>query len=165
MGAELASPFTGPVASFDVRNNPPPLFDGRPPEDLDDPSSKQLLTQLEAADGIMWGLTAYWGGLSGVSKNMFDVIGGGVYDGGPVLTPIDGKPAAIIVVGTDHESAAAAAAGATRALELLGSTVVAPPVVIGNPRTTDLASGDSLEQLIDGYAALVTTQLAAETTS
>jgi NAD(P)H-dependent FMN reductase len=153
-GRDAALSFADTSAAFDVRDDPLPWFDGRSPEDLQGGAVNDLLDAVAQADGVIWGVTGYWGGLSGVSKNVFDLIGGGNYDQTAVRTVVTGRPSAVLAVGTDPVSAANAARGAVEALMALGSDVLPEPLVLGNPREGGWESGELSDALLDLFGAV-----------
>lgn len=120
---------------LDLRTVPPPHFDGQLPESHDDENLRFIFECVKRSGGLLLAAPAYWSGVSGVFKNLVDTLCGPAYDlPQPRMTVLTGKPIALLVVGADDESAAAAVQDAPRILVSTGALLVAPPLTIANPR-------------------------------
>jgi NAD(P)H-dependent FMN reductase len=114
---------------------PPPLFDGRAPSDRADDNLRFTHGCVERAGGLLVAVPAYWAGVSGVFKNLVDVLCGPAYDlPQPAVTVLSGKPTALLVVGADAESARAGVLDAERVMTSAGARLVTSPVSVANPR-------------------------------
>lgn len=134
------------VALLDLRAVPPPLFDGRLPADRDDENLRFAYSCIEQSGGLFVAIPAYWSGVSGVFKNLVDVLCGPAYDlPRPATTVFTGKPVAVLVVGADDESASEGAREAPRILASTGARLVGPPVSVANPRA-GLGDSDELSR-------------------
>ncbi len=125
----------GEFELLDVRKLELPFFDGRVAADYDYPDAAAIAAAVERSERIVLSVPAYWGGPSGVVKNLLDLLGGAAYDVGPDrIPPLVGKVIALLVVGADVVSAGAAAASMRLALAELGAWTAPRSIVIGNPR-------------------------------
>jgi NAD(P)H-dependent FMN reductase len=123
------------VALLDLRDHPPPFFDGRLPEDREDAALRFAWSCVDRAGALLLAVPGYWCGVSGVFKNFVDTLCGPRYDlPDPVVTVFTGKAVGLLVVGADDASAAAAADQAGRIMASTGAALVGRPVVLGNPR-------------------------------
>jgi NAD(P)H-dependent FMN reductase len=139
------------VSLLDLRDHPPPFFDGRFPGEREDPDLRFVWSCVDRAGALLLSVTAYWAGVSGVFKNLVDVLCGPVYDlAEPTPTVFAGKPAGLLVVGADAASARAGAEQAQQILASVAARLVAPPVVVANPR----AGGIETEALAREIVAL-----------
>lgn len=120
---------------LDLRDHPPPLFDGRMPDDRPEPDLRFSLECVRRSGALLLSIPAYWSGVSGVFKNFVDVLCGPAYDLADTSdTPFAGKPVGAIVLGADEASTAAGARQAREILEHAGARFVAEPISIANPR-------------------------------
>lgn len=121
---------------LDLRDHPPPFFDGRMPEKYDDASLQFVRECIERAGALLLSVPAYWSSVSGVFKNFVDVSCGPVYDMDDSFTTIfTNKFVGLVVVGADEASAHAGADQARQIMLSTGANVVGTPVVVANPRT------------------------------
>ena len=121
---------------LDLRDHPPPFFDGRMPEKYDDASLQFVRECIERAGALLLSVPAYWSGVSGVFKNFIDVSCGPVYDMDDSFTTIfTNKFVGLVVVGADKASARAGVDQARQILLSTGANVVGTPVMVANPRT------------------------------
>lgn len=134
---------------LDLRDHPPPFFDGRMPEKYDDASLQFIRESIERAGALLLSVPAYWSSVSGVFKNFIDVACGPVYDMGDSFTTIfTNKFVGLIVVGADDDSAHAGADQACRIMLSTGARLAGNPIVIGNPRALGPAIDGVLQEVI-----------------
>lgn len=120
---------------LDLRDRPPPLFDGRMPEDRPEPEVRFSLECVRRAGALLLSVPAYWSDVSGVFKNFVDVLCGPAYDlPDPKDTPFSGKLVGAIVIGADEPSTIAGVEQTRAILESVGARFVAEPIAIANPR-------------------------------
>jgi NAD(P)H-dependent FMN reductase len=130
------------VALLDLREYPPPLFDGRGPHENEDPALRFIWSCIHRAGALLLSVPAYWSGVSGVFKNLIDTLCGPAYDmAGPIVTVFKDKPVGVLIVGAEEESARAGVDQARRILLATGARLVDPPVVVSNPRSGHLQGG------------------------
>jgi NAD(P)H-dependent FMN reductase len=123
------------VALLDLRDHPPPMFDGRMPHDHENPTLELLWSCVDRAGALLLSVPAYWSGVSGVFKNFIDVLSGPAYDMGDEWgTVFTGKPVGILVVGADEASARLGGIQAEIILRSTGAHIIGEPVVVSNPR-------------------------------
>lgn len=116
---------------LDLREHALRQFDGS--NVLAGPAQDLVASTIASADGLLLAVPCYWNGVSGVVKNLIDVVCGPSYDlDGP--TPLAGTPVAVVVVGADSDSARYGAEDIVRVLTAIGAEVVDRPVVVSNPR-------------------------------
>lgn len=133
---ERVGPVTGDVFLLDLRDHPLPLFDGRLPDAYGSPSVQRVVTAVRHAGALLLSVPAYWTGVSGVFKNLIDVLCGPAYDlEPPYETVFSGKPVGLLVVGADDASAIAGASQAVATMRSTGAVVTDDVVAIGNVRT------------------------------
>jgi len=119
---------------IDLRNLDIPFFDGRKSSDYNSEDLFMILHEIALVDHIIISVPAYWGGISGVFKNLLDLIGGPIYDNENSSTPLKGKIIGLLVVGSDDFSAFNAASQLRIILSSMGATVMNSHAIIGNPR-------------------------------
>lgn len=119
---------------LDLRDFPPPLFDGRGPSERTEPNVTILVDRVSRAAGLLIAVPAYWSAVSGVFKTFIEVLCGAAYDQTDQQTVFRDKPVGLIVVGTDEESTSAGAEQARAILRHTGAIVIEPIVKITNPR-------------------------------
>lgn len=110
---------------LDLRELDLPFWDGRSPEEYGSPDLEELVRRVRAADIIILSVPAYWNGVSGVVKNMLDLLGNG---------PLQNTWVGTLVVGMDDGSAWNAAAQLRSILAALGAWVPPLQFVVGDPR-------------------------------
>lgn len=137
------------VALLDLRDHPPPFFDGRLPHESEDATLEFLWSGVDRAGALLLSVPAYWSGVSGVFKNFVDVLCGPAYDlegeGGTVFT---GKPVGAIVVGADDASARIGGIQVQVILRSTGATLVGEPVVVANPRSRAIEATSLAHELV-----------------
>ena len=120
---------------IDVRELELPFFDGRSADQYGSADLARVSAAIDAAEVVVVSAPAYWGGPSGVVKNLLDLLGGAAYDAGPDrVRPLAGKTVAMLVVGADDVSAHVGAAWLRVTLAELGGSVAPRAFVVGNPR-------------------------------
>ncbi len=123
------------VALLDLRQHPIPFFDGRLPNEYDNAAVGFCHECITRAAAVWLSAPAYWCGVSGVFKNLIDVLCGPAYDlDNPGETVFTGKPVGLLVVGTDHETALRGSEQARVIMNSTGARLIGEPVVIANPR-------------------------------
>lgn len=134
VGAGLES--TGAdIELLDVRDLDVPLFDGRSHEDYGSPDLERLAATVARSEVVVLSVPAYWGGASGVVKNLLDLLGGAAYDAKPDRAlPLAGKIVALVVVGADDVSAHQALSAMRVTIGEMGGWTAPRAVVVGNPR-------------------------------
>lgn len=121
------------IATIDLREHSLPFFDGRQPSSHTHPEVVKLRDQVDHAERYIFSVPAYWGGIGGAFKNFIEVICGPNYGGGHA-SPFQGKRCAILLVGSEPETARSAANHMTHICESLGLAIHGTPIVIGNPK-------------------------------
>lgn len=145
-GMTLASRTPG---LLDLRDLELPQFDGRMPSGYGSADLDRAVAAVAAADVLVWSVPAYWGGPAGVVKNFLDLLGGPAYDAPPDQPPpLDGKVAALLVVGSDHIAGPAALGAMRLTLASMGVWVAPRAEVVGDLRTIR-SVGPLLERLRD----------------
>jgi NAD(P)H-dependent FMN reductase len=120
---------------LDVRDLDLPFFDGRDRHEYGSADLERVTAAVEAADVIVVSVPAYWSGPGGVVKNLLDLLGGAAYDQPPgTPTPLEGKLVALLLVGSDDESAAVARAQVQATLASMGAWTAPRAAVVANPR-------------------------------
>lgn len=143
------------VTMLDLREHRFPLFDGRLPDEYDLPSVRLVSDAVVRAGSLMLSVPAYWGDVSGVFKNMVDVLCGPAYDlEEGAATIFEGKPVGLLVVGADEVSAHRGAEAATVILGLAGAEIAVPPVVVANPRDAAFDARAAVADLVAAAAHL-----------
>lgn len=121
---------------LDLRDIDLPLFDGRGPDQYDDPGLAGAAERVRAADVLLMSVPAYWGGPVGVVKNFLDLLGGPAYDQpADQPPPLAGKVVALLVVGADPVSGPAALGALRVTLGSMGAWVAPRAEVVGDLRT------------------------------
>lgn len=151
------------VALLDLRELPPPGFDGRMPGARPEPEVVTLMTSVAVAGALLLGVPAYWRGVSGVFKNFVDLLAGAAYDLDESPTVFAGKTVGLLVVGADPASAEAARVQAPAIMESVGCRIVAPPVLISDPRQVSVDHTTAGNELI-ALAALLARECLVSTT-
>lgn len=123
------------VAFLDVREMDLPWFDGRTAQEYDNPDLQRLVDHVEKATCLILSVPAYWGGPSGVFKNMIDLIGGPLYELDDAHKPFHNKLIGLIVIGASEGDAQATLTTLKSTLESMGAWCEFDHVVIDNPRT------------------------------
>lgn len=118
----------------DIRETPFPFFDGRQPSEYGDPVT-EVAHQVAECRFLVCSVPAYWGGMSGVAKNFFDVLGGAAYDAAGRADLLAGKRVGAIVVGGATGDAAAAVSQLDTTVRLLGSEGLRASVTLDDPRS------------------------------
>ncbi len=118
----------------DIRQTPFPFFDGRQPDEHGVPVS-DVARQVAGCRFLVCAVPAYWGGMSGVAKNFFDVLGGAAYDAVERTDVLAGKRIGAIVVGGATGDAAAAVTQLQTMTRLLGGEGLRATVALDDPRS------------------------------
>lgn len=124
----------GNTQFVDLRGMLLPFFDGR--ERISEYKNKDLLEIYKAihkSDIVIISIPAYWGGPSGVVKNLIDLLGGPQYRKNTEESPLKGKLIGFIIVGDTEESAQGASVSIKNAISSQGGIVLSNSIVIGNP--------------------------------
>ena len=122
------------VAALDLNEVDIPLFTGQNPRALESPGVQRSLSAVDESAGLLISVPCYWGSVSGVFKNLVDVLCGAAYDLPDSHTVFSGKRVGLIVVGADEQSAAHGHLDARRILGSVGASVIEDALVIANPR-------------------------------
>src|ERR1022692_3474845 len=93
------------VAALDLYGVDIPLFAGQCPRALESPGVRKSLSAIDESAGLLISVPCYWGSVSGVFKNLVDVLCGAAYDLPDSQTVFSGKRVGLIVVGADEHSA------------------------------------------------------------
>lgn len=120
---------------LDLRDLDLPFFDGRDRHEYGSADLARVASAIEAAGVIVLSVPAYWSGPAGGVKNLLDLLGGAAYDQPPgTPTPLEDKVVALLVVGSDDQSAAVARAQVQAMLASMGAWTAPRAVVVANPR-------------------------------
>jgi NAD(P)H-dependent FMN reductase len=137
------------ISLLDLRDHPPPFFDGRMPPDYEDPALEFVWSSVGRAGALLLAVPAYWSGVSGVFKNFVDVLCGPTYDlKDGASTVFEDKPVGLLIVGADDASAPAGAIQAQEIMRSTGAQLIGRPVVVANPRTGGLEEAGLTHELI-----------------
>ncbi len=143
------------VSLLDLRDHPPPLFDGRMPHEYGDPALEFTWSCVNRAGALLLAIPAYWSGVSGVFKNFVDVLCGPAYDlEEEAATVLTEKPVGLLIVGADEASASAGAEQAHSVMLSTGAKLVGQPVVVANLRSMPTEADGLARELIGLGAAL-----------
>ena len=118
----------------DIRETPFPFFDGRQPSEYGEPVT-DVANRVARCRFLVCSVPAYWGGMSGVAKNFFDVLGGEAYDAVARTDLLAGKRVGAIVVGGAAGDAAAATSQLNSTVRLLGGDGLGAIVALDDPRS------------------------------
>jgi NAD(P)H-dependent FMN reductase len=137
------------AAYMDLKDFALPFFDARLPEEYAERDVGAAYNVIDRAGALLFGVPAYWCGVSGVFKNFVDVLAGPSYRFARGRnTVFSHKPIALIVVGTDEQTTLAAASQASGILESTGALIVGSPILIWNfepdPKAESALSGQIL---------------------
>lgn len=124
----------GKTQFIDLRDMQLPFFDGR--EKIAEYKNKDLLGIQKAIHGsgiVIISVPAYWGGPSGVVKNLIDLLGGPRYRKNVEEPSIKGKIIGFIIVGDTEGSAQSASVSIKNAISSQGGIALSNSIVIGNP--------------------------------
>jgi multimeric flavodoxin WrbA len=124
----------GSTQFVDLRDMLLPFFDGR--EKISEYKNKDLLAiykVIHKSDMIVISIPAYWGGPSGVVKNLIDLLGGPRYRKNTEVSPLKGKIIGFMIVGDTEESAQSASVFIQNAINSQGGLALSNSIVIGNP--------------------------------
>ena len=125
------------------------------PENHDNENVSHWLFKIRNSKAVFFGVPAYWGGVSGVAKNWFDVLCGPAYDLNKVETIFSGKKVGFFIVGADRDSSIGGTEQLKKVLKMAGALLVSGPVDISNPRTAEIDWGRFGNDLV-GIAAETT---------
>jgi len=126
------------LAIVDLRQSPVPLFDGRGPQEHNDPSVIAIHDTFARSGALYFAIPAYWRAVSGSFKNLIELMSGANYDGSPAATVFHEKPVGFFVIGADRQSAIAGAEQARGIFEAVGARLVGTPIVAGTQDGLDL---------------------------
>jgi NAD(P)H-dependent FMN reductase len=143
---------------LDLRERPVPFFDGRPASERPEPEARFAFECVARAGSLLFSIPAYWCAVSGVFKNLVDLLCGPLYDLDEPRTVFTDKIVGAIVLGADEESARAGAAQTTAIFDAVGARLVAEPIAIANPRLLHADEKATWDRI-----ALLTATLARET--
>lgn len=136
------------VAMLDLRDFEIPHFDGRTVDAIDSRDLSLVRDAVARAGALVLAAPVYWSGVSGVFKNLIDVLCGPAYDlPRPTRSVFTGKPVGLIVVCACPEDAEVGARHSKEIMLSTGARVVDEPIVVANPR--------ALAQLPEACAALI----------
>lgn len=108
----------------DLRELDTPLWNGVPAAELGRPDLDQLVAEVRGSRVLLLAAPAYWGGVSGVVKNVIDLLG---------RDPFEGLVVVPMVVGQDDASAWLGAAQLRTVMATLGTVVAPVEMVVGDP--------------------------------
>lgn len=137
------------VSLLDLRDYPLPLFDGRLPQEYNEPSVQIVWSCVNQASAILLSIPAYWSGVSGVFKNFIDTLCGPSYEMKERdITVFNNKYVGLLIIGADHLSAQAGAIQAQEIMNSTGAKLVGSPVVVSNPRSSNTKHSTFSQELI-----------------
>lgn len=113
------------TAWIDLRDFELPWWDGRVGTDYGDSALDQIAGILKSCPLVVVSAPAYWDGLSGPTKNLFDLLGD---------YPWRGKTVAGLVVGMNESSAYAGEDQLRQVVSAVGAWWAPHSMVVGNPR-------------------------------
>jgi NAD(P)H-dependent FMN reductase len=123
------------VAMLDLREVDLPFFDGRT---IDAPGGGDLSrvhAAIARAGALLVSAPIYWAGVSGVFKNLIDVLCGPAYDlPRPIRSIFTDKPVGVLVVCARAEDAVTGTKQTIDILSSVGARLVGDPVVVADPR-------------------------------
>lgn len=117
----------------DIRETPFPFFDGRQSHKHGE-AVATVLEQIAASRFVVLSVPAYWGSMSGVAKNFFDVLGGAAYDELGPCELLSGKRVGAIVVGGAGGDASAAVEQLDGLVRRFGAAGLQAVVQLDDPR-------------------------------
>lgn len=124
----------------DIRETPFPFFDGRQAQEYGSVVAT-VLQKIAASRFLVLSVPAYWGAMSGVAKNFFDVLGGAAYDASGPCDILQGKRIGAIIVGGVEGDAAAAVDQLGGLVRRFGATGLQAVVQLDDPRKHDDLAG------------------------
>lgn len=125
------------VALLDLRDLTIPFFDGRLPYEYGDRGVNLMTSCIRRASSLLLSVPAYWSGVSGVFKNMIDVLCGPVYEmQNDINTVFKGKHVGLLIIGADDVSAEVGSVQACQIMQSTGAIIVGKPLIIRDPRST-----------------------------
>lgn len=125
----------GKTTWIDLRNITLPFFDGRSIEEYSSKDLQIVVEQIKSASILIISIPAYWGGASGVIKNLFDLLGGPKYRSPEeIVLPLEKKLIGLLIVGDDDISASIACMHMRQVFTMLGAYVLPRDIVVGNPQ-------------------------------
>ncbi|WP_083931893.1 NADPH-dependent FMN reductase [Nocardiopsis salina] len=140
---------------IDLRRVELPWWDGRTGEDYGSADLDRLASDLEACSVAVISAPAYWNGLSGPVKNLFDLLG---------PAPWRDTTVAGLIVGMNASSAYAGEDQLRQVVSAVGAWWAPHSMVIGNPRDhTDVPALRRDLRRFGGYAGLLAGRTAVET--
>lgn len=118
----------------DIREFQLPWFEGLKLEDYPNTDSAAFVDLLRKSRTILFSLPAYWGGLSGAAKNIFDLIGGPEYDTQTSTILLKDKLVAAMIIGAANQDAEQAHEQFKIILEKMGANLAKEALIINNPK-------------------------------
>ncbi|KIH99132.1 hypothetical protein LP52_09165 [Streptomonospora alba] len=119
-------------AWIDLREVELPWWDGRPPEGYASAELDSVTATLDSSSVIVVSAPAYWNGLSGPVKNLFDLVG---------AKPWRDRTVAGLIVGMNDSSAYAGEEQLRQVVSAVGAWWAPHSMVIGDPRNRTDVSG------------------------
>jgi len=139
------------IATFDLREADLPPFDGREAHAYEGSSVTAACKAVQSAGGYAFSIPTYWGSIGAGFKNFVEVVCGPGYTA--QHTPFKGKPAAVLLVGSEPRGAIAAVPHILAVLDSLGIYTVCEPVVVVDPRNPEIVS-KAVQQFIGAIAGV-----------
>lgn len=123
----------GNTKLIDLRDLELPFFDGRFLEEYNNTELAKIYAEIVLSKIIVFSVPAYWGGVSGVLKNLIDLLGGPKYrDKEKQKSPFMDKHVGLLIVGDEVLSAENAYTSMRVILNSLGAWTFPKNVVVGN---------------------------------
>jgi NAD(P)H-dependent FMN reductase len=115
-----------------------PYFTGLMPHEVKDISYRLIYSLIEKCRALILSVPCYWSGISGVSKNFFDVLCGPLYDYPDTYKSVfHNKIIGVIVIGADEMSAMEGKNQIEKITLAVGAILIPKIVIISNPREID----------------------------
>ncbi|QND45959.1 NAD(P)H-dependent oxidoreductase (plasmid) [Rhizobium lusitanum] len=140
------------IETLDLRDAALPGFEGLAPAHHYDPAVMRVHQRIRAASGLIFSIPAYWGGVGGAFKTFVELVCGPSYENAS-SSPFQGKPAVVLLVGSDPFSAESGTAQLENIFEAIGVHLICELVVVPNPAATG-ASDAAIHALIGASAQL-----------
>lgn len=137
------------VSLIDIRDYPLPFFSGTHPHQLNDYNCNVWINAIKNAGSLFISVPAYWSGISGVSKNYFDVLCGPSYNYKDNEKNIFfGKKISILIVAADSNTSEAALQQMQHLIRHLECELIGDPIVIVDPRSNPITDNQMQEILL-----------------
>lgn len=118
---------------IDLRDLDLPFFDGRFLEEYNNTELTKIYAEIVLSKIIILSVPAYWNGVSGVLKNLIDLLGGPKYkDKEKQKSPFIDKHVGLLIVGDEVSSAENAYTSMLVIVNSLGAWTFPKNVVVGN---------------------------------